>query len=272
MLASLSLVTTANGALVDFETVGELAAHFNSTATVPAMHYNEAAGVGVGGSGGLNVTSTQTFNPNVTNDAASVYKTQSIPFTTGSKGQVSILFHTVGTIGTTGETRVLELNLVAANTNIPTAAHTGIGGKIEFRSDANGGGDDVFIRFRRNNSDVASSLSAGSFDIQPNNWYKATFTATSLGPLSTIPASMVLDDYGATGTTLVDDNVFSHSFNIPIEAALTADTAVFGAFRVRNGLRLYNALDNFAFGIPEPTTVSMLGLAAAGLLALRRRS
>ena len=186
--------------------------------------------------------------------------------------KVSAFFHTAATLGITGEDRVFELNVVALNTNIVTGAHTGIGGKIEFPSVD---GDDILIRFRRNNADVASSLSAASFDILPNTWYKATFTATNMGTAATIPSSMVLDSYGADGTALVSAGVFSHSFDIPIEAALTADAEVFGAFRVRNGTRLYNAIDGFeqlAAVVPEPATYLLALLGFASLLAKYRRS
>jgi hypothetical protein len=65
--------------------------------------------------------------------------------------------------------------------------------------------------------------------------------------------------------------VFSHAFNIPIEANLTVDAEVFGAFRVRNGLRLYNAVDDFAVGIPEPASTVLLTLAMAALPTVRWR-
>jgi hypothetical protein len=86
---------------------------------------------------------------------------------------------------------------------------------------------------------------------------------------------MTLDEYSADGLTLVSANVFSHSFNIPTEATLTADPDVFPAFRVRNGLRLINAVDDFGFvgtPIPEPASVAMIGLAAAGLLLAKREN
>jgi hypothetical protein len=262
LLIGLSWGTTGNCTLIDFNTTGDLANNFNSTATLP---YSEADGVGLGNpaSRGLTVTGTT--------DSGSVYKNGSMSFANvGDQIIVSAFFHTGATLGTTGEARVFELNAVALNTNIPTAAHTGIGAKIEFGS----GVDDVLIRFRQNNADVASSLSPTSFDIQANTWYKATFTATNQGTASTIPASMVLDSYGADGTSLVAANVFSHSFSLPASAALAADPDVFGAFRVRNGTRLYNAVDNFeqvSIPVPEPATW-ILGSLAGLAVVLRRRT
>jgi hypothetical protein len=100
-----------------------------------------------------------------TTDSGAVFKTNSFAFdTAGAQVSVSEYIHTGATLSTSGEARVFELNIVALNTNIPTAAHTGIGAKIEFGT----GVDDVLIRFRQNNADVASSLSPASFDIQPN--------------------------------------------------------------------------------------------------------
>jgi hypothetical protein len=85
---------------------------------------------------------------------------------------------------------------------------------------------------------------------------------------------MVLDNYGSDGTALVSANVFSHSFNIPASAALTADPDVFGAFRVRNGTRLYSTLDNFevvAIVVPEPATWLIAAVGGLGLLVSCRR-
>jgi PEP-CTERM motif len=252
------------GGVVNFNDAGDVDTHFNHTATLP---YVEADGVGVGGSRGLQITGTT--------DSGAVFKTQSLNF--GSANQqitLSMFLHTAPTLGTTGEDRIFELNIVGLETNIPTGAHTGVGGKLEFIPNTDGA-DDIGVEFRRNNSDAAGSQTAAGFDILAATWYRATFTATSAGAGNGIPVSMVLDQYNADGTSLVTAGVFSHSFTIAAaDSAIASDVdGVFGAFRVRNGTRLLDAIDDFAFDvqtIPEPTTAALAGLALLALGARRR--
>jgi hypothetical protein len=261
--------SAAHGALIDFNTAGDLANNFFISDPAP-FPYAETDGVGVGNpaSRGLSVTGTT--------DHGATLNTSN--FTFGSPGatvSVSMFFHTAATLGTTGEDRVFELNLVSANNSDVTAAHTGIGAKIEFPP--TDGVDDIRIEFRRNNSDVAGSDISGPFDVKTNSWYKATFTATNAGTALPIPATMVLDEYSADGTSLVMPNVLTHAFAIPAEAVLTADAEVFGAFRVRNATRLYNALDNFEvlqLVVPEPGTMSLAIAVALGMAfsSCRRRA
>jgi hypothetical protein len=257
--------TVARAATIDFNTAGDYANNFFASDPLP---FAETDGVGVG------TPASRALGMTGTGDNGSTLNTSSFTFgSPGAKVAVSMFFHTAETLGTTGEDRVFELNLVSANNSDVTAAHTGVGGKIEFPP--TDGVDDIRVEFRRNNSDVAGSDLSGPFDVKTNTWYKATFTATNNGTANPIPATMVLDEYSADGTSLVMANVFSHSFAIPAEATLTADSEVFGAFRVRNATRLYNALDNFEvvqLVVPEPgTTVLGLFAAAAATVIPRRR-
>jgi hypothetical protein len=251
---------------VDFNDAGDIDTFFNHTATLP---YVEADSVGVGGSRGLQITGTT--------DSGAVFKTQTLNF--GSANQqitLSMFLHTAPTLGTTGEDRIFELNIVGQDTNIPTSAHTGIGGKLEFVPNTDGN-DDLGIEFRRNNGDASGSQTAAGFDILPSTWYKATFTATSAGAGNAIPVSMVIDQYNADGTSLVSANVFSHSFDIAAgDAAIASDVdGVYSAFRVRNGTRLLDAIDDFQVSevtIPEPATAALAAVAALVLSARRRRA
>jgi hypothetical protein len=258
--AILAFAGAAGAAVIDFNTAGDFEANFNHSATVP---YVEADGVGIGGSRGLSITAIT--------DAGATLKTSSFPFNElGTSLSSSIYFHTVPTLGTTGDVRVLETNFVATETSSVTSAHTGVGGKLQFLDTATDDSDDVEIEFRRNNADVAGSIPSQKFDILPGRWYKATFTMTNAGTDLPIPATFVLDDYGTTGTALEAAKVYSHSFAIPIEAVLTADDAVFGAFRTRDASRLYDALDNFEVAVvPEPA--GLAAAFAAGCLAVLRR-
>jgi hypothetical protein len=261
------LITTAPAALIDFNTAGDLANHFNHTATLP---FAEADAVGVGNpaSRGLQVSGTT--------DSGAVLKTSSLSFgSSGAQVSASAFLHTATALGTTGEDRIFELNIVGLNTNIPTGAHTGIGAKLEFVPNADGN-DTIGVEFRRNNADVAGSQTpdASAFDIKANTWYKATFTAINGGAGNPIPALMVLDEYSADGTSLVAANVFSQSFNIP-SSDINIDAEVWGAFRVRNGTRLLSAIDNFEtvqLVIPEPTSLGLIGLSAVVVLGIRRRA
>jgi hypothetical protein len=258
----------ARAALIDFNAAGDLAANFTHEDATPP--YVEADGVGVGGSRGLTV--------NAVTDTGATLQTSNYNFgPNGAKIQISMYLHTAATLGTTGEDRIFELNLVGLNTNSPTAAHTGVGGKIEMLPNADGN-DTVGVEFRRNNGDPAGGAGQDPgptyFDIQPATWYKATFTATQGGGGSSIPVTMTLDDYGATGTSLVAANVYSFSFTLTDTTAANSDAEVFGAFRVRNGTRLIDALDNYEIVqvvVPEPATFALAGVALGGLVARRRR-
>ncbi len=256
----------AHGALIDFNTAGDLANNF--FISDPPAPFAEADSVGIGtpASRGLSVTGTT--------DNGSTLNTSSMQFgSLGAQASVSMFFRTASTLGTTGEDRILELNLVSASNSDVTAAHTGIGAKIEFPP--TDGVDDVRIEFRRNNSDVAGSDISGPFDIKADTWYKATFSATNAGTASPIAAAMVLDEYSADGTSLVAANVLSHAFAIPAEATLTADSDVFGAFRVRNGTRLLSSLDNFGTAqlvVPEPGAMLLALVAAAGAMVCQNRA
>jgi hypothetical protein len=256
----------ARAALINFNAAGDLAANFTFEDATPP--YIEADLVGVGGSRGLSI--------NATTDTGATLQTSNYNFgPNGSKIQISMFLHTAATLGTTGEDRIFELNLVGLNTNSPTAAHTGVGGKIEFLPNADGN-DTVGVEFRRNNGDAPSGQDPGPtyFDIQPATWYKATFTATQGGGGTSIPVAMTLDDYGATGASLVTANVYSFSFTLADTIAANSDAEVFGAFRLRNGTRLLDALDNYEIvqmAIPEPGTLALAGLALCGWCVKRRR-
>ena len=266
----------AQAALVDFNTPGDLTNNFFTEADDPIGEaLVEADAVGVGGSRGVSILGSETVE---TPDTGPVYTGASLPFNTvGTSLAASIYFHTRSPVGTAPpwdtEARVLEVGFNSANDADVTGGHNGAGGKLQF---FNSGGndsavDDVEIEFRRSNGDVGTSVSPTSFDIQSGRWYKATFTMTSQGAGQPIPATFVLDDYGTDGTALAQAGVFSHSFDIPAEDILTADGDVYGAFRVRNSARLFDAIDNFEIVlVPEPTSGIALAAVGMGLLARRR--
>ena len=226
--------------LVDFNTADTITNDFTSSPTPITNMVAETDGIGLGGSRALAVIAGGTV------DTAATYKTASLDFSgNGSKITVSAFIKTVDAIGTTGEDRIFELNIVANSTNVPIGAHDGVGGKTEFVPNADGF-DDIGFEFRRNNADVAGTQTpdANAFNILPTNWYKVTFTATNNGAGLPIPATVALDDYGATGAALVTANVLTNAFDIPT-SLIAPDVDVFAAFRVRNGNRLIAVIDNF---------------------------
>ena len=142
-------------------------------------------------------------------------------------------------------------------TNVATAsAH--LGGRL----DTNGTNTVFRYQIRNNN---ASILPSGNFSLSTGIWYQMAVTFLNVDDTN-INVAVELYDRGASGTaspTLVGGNA-SYSANTT-NAVLTADSSVYGAFRVPRGDNV-DQLDNFSFvnAVPEP--------GSAGLVALRRRS
>jgi hypothetical protein len=135
----------------------------------------------------------------------------------------------------------------------------------------------------------SSGDSAGHITVYPgdpietlvdNEWYKLTFsvTETTTGTFSMLTT---LDDYGANGTSLRTHVYTQTTPTIVTVSGFDDDNNDLGAGNALSGVRQYDEnpqIDNFAVNgtavqvqLPEPVSLGLLALAAAGLLARRRR-
>jgi len=161
--------------------------------------------------------------------------------------------------------RLLDLYITSATDATVTGATAHVGIRLDTIS------NNTTFRYQLRNNNVSSAPS-GNFSLSTGVWYQMAVTFTNPDDTN-INLSVELYDRGATGTaspTLVGGNA-SYSVNTT-NAVLTADSAVYGAFRIPRGDNV-DQLDNFSFvnAVPEPGSAALVALGLAAV-ALRRRS
>jgi len=118
-----------------------------------------------------------------------------------------------------------------------------------------------------------TTLAPAGTALTPNNWYKITLAVQELDTTAnTFAYNVSLDNYGADGVSS-PVNVFTSG---PKTATIAGGAAAFGSGVGYPGFRQISAspnMDNFEAApgqVPEPASLGLMGLLAAGLL--RRRS
>lgn len=262
LLAAAALASvTAQAAVVNFNSgATDLSANFTGTTTVTAFSWNATAGLG--GTGGVAV-STDTGGANYN------YNT-SYNILTGESYTVSAFFKTNATISNSAN-QVAGVGLgTATNAEYGAGAVQSLG--VSLRYPTAGGANGTLILNVVNNTGTSSNANQStSFLAATNNWYKLTATFTKSATANTWTVSGNVQDWGSTGTIDPGTNLRSFSGTSVTNTSLYGDSSVFAGFYARqttgNPIQMA-VVDNFAV-VPEPMAISMI--AGAGILALRRR-
>jgi hypothetical protein len=282
VLAGLALISKSNAQVsLNFNTPGDYLNSFNLYAntsgglSLPPSDvrnpYKESLTAGVDGTGGISIVAAGA-NGTIP-DSTSIYKLGSYDFgTVGSTLTISSMVK----IGTTTETgnRLLQLGFV----NEPTSGLNGNAGlaftSLRFNPPNPAGGSVYTPQWQTktaagNTVNTAGTLNGGSANLSltTGDWYQLSLTFENLGG-GQIRGSGSMQDFGPNGTT---PGTLATLDAITLTSAdIASDASVWAAFRAFAADGAI-ALDSFA-AVPEPGTISLLGLGGAlALFAARRR-
>lgn len=236
---------------INYDTEGDLVDNFafnKSTENTSDTQYDRQDGIGVGGSGGVDLQGDgavatydqQSFD--LTAEGSSLTLSHEILYDADSNDDAFVI-NRVGFLGDTGLGFGASNRLVAdlANLNSGTGFHFWIDGSIK---------------------------TGAQVTLTDDTWYRliATFTATGA---NNVEISAELFDLGADGTatpTSLGTDSYSAS------TSLRTDSEVYAGWKIAGGPTGSGSIvaDNFQV-IPEPTFVALFALGGAGLLVGRRR-
>ncbi len=237
ILAIVSLGGSAATAdTVDFNTPGDFGSssltstYFNFTGTSP--WFSEAAGIGASGSRGLQLNASG-------NDVAMTYKLGAgLDFSgVGATFQSSILLYKSNAI-TNSTSRLFDLGAAASPTDSLLA---GLHAGVRVRSTSTSG---ISLQFRNNNADVGT---ASSVSLTTGRFYRLSFSMTNLDAAN-IQMSASIDDYGASGASLVSSNLLTLGGSY-LNPSMTSDPSIYTGIRARNenSSNAISRLDNLSF-------------------------
>lgn len=295
LAAALALPAATFAGSVDFNTPGDLGVRalesgqnfdwtpFTTSTTFPSEVNNifEADGVGINGTRGLGVLTADPFpTAGGTADVADqthvtyIGPDSAFSFLPGQTVTTSIFFKKAN--GLNLSRRFFDIGFLpdsdADTVNFLNAIHAG----VRVRGNGVNG---LTLQYRINNADLGAQTA--NVLLTTGNWYKISFSLTSNND-GTMTLDSWVDDYGASGLSLVTANVIDHTaLNTTTTqggawAAADPDNVVYGGLRVRNesfqnGI---SAFDDFSVtgtpAIPVPAA-ALMGLPMLGAVALLRR-
>jgi hypothetical protein len=267
---------------VDFNTANQFTDNFNvyQNAATPVVSftgspYTQGAASGIGGTGGIDVTAGG-GTTGLTSDSTAIYKNSTFDFSTsGTSLTISAMMKIIPT-SETGN-RLLQLGFV----NDPTSGMNGNAGlaftSMRFNPPGTTGASGSVAYTPQWQTKVAAGTTtvntAGApspINFTTGDWYKMSLTFVNNGGGS-IGGSGSVQDFGTDGLTA---GAITQLTPITLTSAdIAADPTVYAAFRGFHNDGL-GTLDNFAatVNVPEPSTIALLGLSGAFLVARRRRS
>lgn len=248
----------SSGALVDFNTAGQLASDFTVNNSGGVLSQSATGGVGDSGS----VVTT--------GDSTATYKVSPFSWASGPL-EVSVM---VRKADATANNRVAVVGFVGADNM--SFFNTGTNAFISVRLDtvqstpvdlaniniqSRGGG-----ALNTTGNQLGTNLS-----LVDGNWYKLTATFTKLSAANTFEIGVTVQDFGSTGLGLVGSVAsLTTTYTHATAGEVHGLTNVYAAFRGTlpgGGPRL----DNFtAVVVPEPAAVALLAPAVSLLLRRRR--
>jgi hypothetical protein len=245
----------------------------NSTTAV-TYNYNQTGGVldqpGLTAGGGI-VSSNGTAQV----DATAIYTPTPVTLADGQVHTLSEFAKVTGTPG--GGDKYIQLGFISTTTNITGGLGfnannkfvsmrilgNNVSAEVQATSSATGG----------TQSSATNAISAGS--IQAGDWVKLTLstqeTNTSTGAFT---GNYTIEDWGQSGTALSSVVLSNIPYNVTVSNI--AGVSLNAGFRTAEaanagGVATVN-FDNFSVdAIPEPTSLGLLGLGGAALVARRRK-
>ncbi|MEI7767837.1 MAG: PEP-CTERM sorting domain-containing protein [Phycisphaerae bacterium] len=273
-----SVAPVAQAALITFDSY--------TTGTLNAANTGNAWLVNQGGvstkfdiaaSGGLsNTKSITTIDQSIQADGTAVYQTAfnptSGPITVSAYVKLSNLANDNTTIpiglGISGTNTayynaVAGVDYVLARISRVNNGYANLTYTMQLQTENNGSA--TTYNWITSSSSFATTGTAAQWTATDGNWYfvAATFTKSGNNLLTNLKI-VNSDNAGVLGTTVFDQT------GTLANSVVANDTTVYGGFRAyANGGMA--AIDNVTV-VPEPTSLSLLGLGAAGLLLRRRKS
>jgi len=279
-LGGLAAANVAQAAVVTFDSPADLNNNFAVNNQTGTGGYVPVTSGGIGNTGALDVTA----GPSGTLDATAVYKLQSF---NPQEGTITVSQYVkVQATPTTGD-RLLHLGIID-DTSATHQLNGGGAARADFISarvfptvattaGATTGADTYQVQ-AGNSIDSPSTATAttnntqsADFNLTIGDWYLFTINVNRQATANTFSVDSTLQDFGTDGLTPGTTMTFAAQTISGNTTDIYNDTQVFGAFRSHATNGGADLLDTFSV-IPEPSTLSFLGLGAIGLLARRRKA
>lgn len=267
VIACLAWSGAANGAVVDFNTPGELTGRFNLNAAAgQTIKYVQTASGGLGNSGAVDLLATTDSN-----HTTAVCNGGSFSFSNPGD-TVTISQFVLRQDALITQTPFFHIGILSDNherMDSGTASNSYASLRIEPVASAVATDVATVVETKVNGGSRIRTTVAPNGSLIAGHWYfvSATFAYNSA---SDILVSGLLEDWGTTGAAFASSVL---SFG-PTSIALAGADQVNGDSTVWAGFRAFheggtNLLDDFS-ATPEPTASLLAGLALIGLLRTRR--